>query len=247
MVAVNWTRVFNRLFELMEVGAPTDPTYYSGGRFIAEVRQVDPYFPNYRQYIAERKASGKSTSRRDYFYDILMELPESVRLAAVQTMMNSLQPHAPDKIAALKHEIGGFGSGPTAQIHHEVWNADRLNRYLADIDHRIASGNFAGAVTLAYTCLEGCFKAFVQQRESDAVMPTGLIGLSKQVKEILRQSCVECPDEALTMITHVAHTIDRSRNRFSESHFEGEAERWLAVFARDLCNSVLRLMLHFMA
>lgn len=197
--------------------------------------------------MADRKASGKSTSRRDYFYDILMELPESARFAAVQVMMNSLQPHAPDKIAALKDEMGGFGSGPTAQMHQEVWSADRLTRYLADVDQRIASGNFAGAVTLAYTCLEGCFKAFVQQRGSNIAITTELIGLSKQVKEILRQTSVKCPDEALTMITHVAHTIDRSRNRFSESHFDHEAERWLAVFARDLCNSVLRLMLHFMS
>lgn len=40
--------------------------------------------------------------------------------------------------------------------------------------------------------------------------------------------------------------IDRTRNRFSESHFDEEADRWLAVFARDLVNSEIRLLLHFM-
>ena len=32
------------------------------------------------------------------------------------------------------------------------------------------------------------------------------------------------PDEALAMLTHIAHMIDRTRNRFSESHFDEEAD-----------------------
>jgi hypothetical protein len=62
----------------------------------------------------------------------------------------------------------------------------------------------------------------------------------------LRDSIDRYPDEALAMLTHIAHMIDRTRNRFSESHFDEEADRWLAVFARDLVNSEIRLLLHFM-
>ena len=39
---------------------------------------------------------------------------------------------------------------------------------------------------------------------------------------------------------------DNSRNGFSESHFGDDSQRWLALFARDLTNSIGRLMLNFM-
>ncbi len=54
------------------------------------------------------------------------------------------------------------------------------------------------------------------------------------------------PDEALGMVVQIAHTIDRARNGFSESHFDERAARWLAVFVRDLTNSTIRLLLHFL-
>ncbi len=31
------------------------------------MREIDPYFPDYGQYIDQRRISGKSTSRKDYF------------------------------------------------------------------------------------------------------------------------------------------------------------------------------------
>jgi hypothetical protein len=48
------------------------------------------------------------------------------------------------------------------------------------------------------------------------------------------------------MLNHIAHTVDRSRNGFSAAHFGEEAARWLAVFVRDLVNSEIRLLLHFL-
>lgn len=56
----------------------------------------------------------------------------------------------------------------------------------------------------------------------------------------------EYPDEVLNGITNAANAIDKSRNRFSQSHFAGEAGRWLAVYIRDLVNTQIRLLLHFM-
>ena len=48
------------------------------------------------------------------------------------------------------------------------------------------------------------------------------------------------------MIGSISHLVDRARNKFSESHFEGEAAKWLAMFVHDLVNSQIRLLLHFM-
>jgi hypothetical protein len=69
--SVNWIRIWNRLFGVIN---KEGETYFSGGRFLAKVREVDPYFSDYGRYIEERNAAGKSASRKDYFYDILNDL-----------------------------------------------------------------------------------------------------------------------------------------------------------------------------
>lgn len=66
------------------------------------------------------------------------------------------------------------------------------------------------------------------------------------MKAILKTTMAEYPDEVLNGITNAANAIDKSRNRFSQSHFAGEAGRWLAVYIRDLVNTQIRLLLHFM-
>jgi hypothetical protein len=245
-MTVDWARVYNRLWEIINPADQTGGTYFSGGRFISAVRDVDPYFPNYAQYIDQRKTTGKSTSRKDYFYDILLSLPEPHRFEFVHRILEMVQQNAPEKVSEIRNELGGTAAVPPPQISKGAWNATRLTGYLRDIDRRIAEGNYEGALTLTYTCLEGFLKAFLHERRPKTDVPNELIELAKMVRAQLRSSIVEYPDEALAMITHIAHTIDRSRNQFSDSHFDQTAGGWLAVFARDLLNSIIRLLLHFM-
>jgi hypothetical protein len=73
-----------------------------------------------------------------------------------------------------------------------------------------------------------------------------MIGLSKEVKAILKKMMAEYPDEVLNGVSNAAHAVDKSHNRFSQSHFADEAGRWLAVHIRDLVNIQVRLLLHFM-
>jgi len=245
-MAINWARVFNRLWEVINPPDQTAPTYFSGSRFIGVVRQIDPYFPDYTQYIDQRKAANKITSRKDYFYDILVNLPEAQRVSLVHRILDIVQQYAPDQVGGTRDELGGLAAVPPARINETAWNSERLNRYLEEIDSRITAGNYEGAVTLAYTSLEGCLKAFLRERCPELKIPEEVVDLAKTVRSHLRDSIDRYPDEALAMLTHIAHMIDRTRNRFSESHFDEEADRWLAVFARDLVNSEIRLLLHFM-
>ena len=221
-------------------------TYFSGARFIDKVREIDPYFPNYSRYFEDRRVKGKSTSRKDYFYDILLEFDEPNRLKLLNTILEEIRQSFPDKVSELESELGGQAAVPPVRIHQAVWNADRLNTYLTDIDIRISSENYEGAVTLAYTCLEGFLKAFVKRNIPDNSASGEIINLSRAVKEYLRENIEQYPDEALSMVTQIAHTVDRTRNRFSEAHFDQQAGRWLAVFIRDLINTKIRLLLHFM-
>lgn len=241
---VNWVRVYNRLFELINANGDT---YFSGPRFIGKVREVDQYFPDYGQYPTQRRASCKSTSRKEYFYDILLGFAEPERLRILNGILDEVRQAFPNEVAAIQDELGGVSAVPPVRIDTETWNGDRLNRYLEEIDVRIGATNYEGALTLAYTCLEGFLKAFAQQNIPSCAECNDIIELSRAVKGYLRNTVRQYPDEALSMLTHVAHTVDRARNRFSESHFDQEADRWLAVFVRDLVNAEIRLLLEFMS
>jgi len=240
---INWVRIYNRLFEIIN---SEGECYFSGGRFIGSVREIDPYFPGYNQYIAERRRAGKSTSRKDYFYDILLGFDEIDRLRVINVILNEVQDCASDKVAEIRDLLGGAAAVPSPMVHKEAWNAERLNKYLEEIDYSISTGNYDRAVSLAYTCLEGFLKAFVRQNVPTSAGTTEIIDLSKVVRRYLRETIEDFPDEAINMINHICHTVDKARNRFSESHFDERAERWLAVLIRDLVNSEIRLLLHFM-
>jgi hypothetical protein len=245
-MVTNWARVFNRLWEIINPADRMAPTYFSGSRFIGVVREIDPYFPDYTQYIDQRKSANKGTSRKDYFYDILISLQESHRFQFVHRVLDIIQEYAPDKISEIRNELGGVAAVPAARISEAAWSSERLNRYLQEIDARIAGANYDGALTLTYTCLEGFLKAFLHERQPESEIPNELIELAKMARSHLRGSIDQYPDEALALVTHIAHMVDKTRNRFSESHFDQQAGRWLAVFARDLVNSEIRLLLHFM-
>lgn len=242
MANVDWVRAYNRLFEIIDAQGPT---YYSGGKFITKVREIDPYFSNYNQYMDSRRQRGKSTSRRDYYYDIFLELPDYSRIQLLHRIIEDVEPHVPEKAQALRTLLGGAVLGPTVEVNADAWNADRLNRILREIDDSIATNKFDRAVSLSYSSLEGYYKAFVRKRVPTAAHLTEILELSREIKKFLANAYKNCPDEVLNMVSHVSHAVDRARNRMSESHFEGEAARWLAVYVRDLVNTQIRLLLHF--
>lgn len=74
---LNWVREFNKLFEA--INEQGSPSYFSGGRFIGLIREFDPSFADYNQYISYRQEKGLSTSRKNYYYDILMMFKEDIR------------------------------------------------------------------------------------------------------------------------------------------------------------------------
>ena len=242
---INWVGVYNRVFELIN-DPETEGCYFSGGRFIDKVREIDPYFPNYSRLMNERRARGDSTSRRDYFYDVVMGLGEGERVRLLNSIVDEVGHCDQDVASEVRAMLAGGDPGPIATVPAEAWSSERLNEYLRQIDASIAERDFNRAVTLCYTCLEGFYKAFVRKHIPDEANLKEIVALSKAVKKHLRAHLESYPDEALGMINHVTHTVDRARNGFSESHFDGDAARWLASYIRDLTNSQIRLLLHFL-
>src|SRR3990172_3600050 len=238
---MDWVRAFNGLFRILDQSGT--PTYYSGGRFIAKVREIDPLFPDYTQFIDERRRTNKSTSRRNYFYDILRDFDDERRVRLLHQILDDIESHEPNRSKDIRAILVGAVPGPLAEVSADAWNADRIARALDDIDDSITTKKYERAVTLSYTCLEGYYKAFIRKKIPSAVEIREIIDLSKEIKKFIATQYPAYPSEVLNMIGHVSHAVDRARNQMSESHFDGEAGRWLAVYVRDLVNTQIRLLM----
>ncbi len=242
---IKWNAVFARLMKLMDTPGES---YYSGPRFLRVMRQFDEDIPDYYEFMDIRKRRGQSTTRSHYFKELLVGLDEGPRVRAVCAFLDEIE--SVEGMAVLVSEVrkllGGGTLAPQASIPAEAWNADRLNQYLGSIDGAIAEPNYERAVGLSYTCLEGFLGAFLRAKERREQYPTEIIDLSKEVKALLKKTLSDFPDEVLNGVTQAAYAVDKSRNRFSEAHFANEAASWLATYVRDIVNTQIRLLLHFM-
>jgi len=240
---MNWTGIWNRLWRIIDVEGEC---YFSGARFLRAVREVNMDLPDYNELIEGRRTAHRSTSRKDYFRDILMELTEPNRIRVVTAILEQVERCDPDGVAEIRAILAGAAVGPNGVVPAELWNAERLNRLLGEIDEAIGAAQYDRAVALAYTCLEGFYGAFFRAKAPALRAPDEIIALSRWIRDYLRGTINDYPDEVLNLIGHTAHAVDRARNRFSEAHFAGEAGRWLATYTRDLVNTQIRLLLHFM-
>lgn len=109
---MNWIEIYNRLFEIINNQEDTS-TYFSGPRFINTLKQFDKYHPNYTQYINLRNEQGKSTSRKIFYYDILMELEESVRINFINRILEMVEPFDKERVIPIKALISGERSSPS--------------------------------------------------------------------------------------------------------------------------------------
>jgi len=226
---IDWARLFNRLYRKID----NEGVYFSGPKFIDHVRKIDPDFPDYYQYIEIRKIEGKNTSRPKYFYDIYFSFSEEKRIQFINSILNELEDNEID-VTDIRNLISGIILSPIVNVDEIIWNSDRLNYYLQEIDNSISITNYERAITLYYTCLEGFYKAFIRKNMPDKIGLTELVEMSREIKQYFRNKYEYLPGELLNMMNHISHTVDRTRNGFSESHFDNEAANWLAIFIRDL-------------
>ena len=245
--SVNWIAAYNRLFLLLDKS--DTPTYHSGPSFLRMVQQVDPGSPSYEQLMPLRQRQGKSTSRKSFYWDIILELPEQQRFQLFRLFIDELEPHAKDDVDAIRAIVFGGGYAvPTTVVPVDLWNSEKLNKSLKDIDQAIDAHHYNRATTLSYTCLEGLYKAYVRKHVPDQAGLTDLMPLCKVVKDDISkklQAQGPFPVEIVNAMPTLTNAIANSRNGFSESHFGDDSQRWLALFARDLTNSIGRLMLNF--
>jgi hypothetical protein len=246
---MNWVQIFNRLFELINTQGET---YYGGTRFLDTIREVNFNVPSYAVYIEQRRAANQSTSRKDYYYDLLMAQPEYDRITIVRSILDLVGHHQPERTAIIRELLAQHqpAQGPQAQIPAEMWNADRLIDYLERMDQSITDGNYELTLTLGYTCLEGFYKSFIREKIPAQAHLDDLTQMAVQIRNYIRAQLdangIAYPEQVLTLISTVTNALCNSRNGFSDSHSANRAERWLAMYLRDNVNSIVRLLLNFL-
>lgn len=244
---VNWIAAYNRLFLLLDKSGT--PTYCSGPNFLRMAQQVEPGVPSYEQLLPLLQSQGKSTSRKSFYWDIIQGLPEPQRFQLYRLFIDSLLPHAQAEVDAIRAIVFGGGQAvPATIVPMDIWNSEKLNNSLRDIDNAIDAQQYNRATTLAYTCLEGLYKAYVRKNVPARSDLIDLMQLCKVVKDDINAKLKTrgpYPEQIVAAIQTLTNAVAQSRNGFSESHFADDANRWLAIFARDLTNSAGRLLLHF--
>ena len=243
---MQWVSAYSRLFGILD--RKDTPAYHSGSAFIKVVQQFDRGLPNYSLYIDERNRLRESTTRRDFYWDILKNLDEPVRFEVFRAFIDIIEPHFPDDAQDLRVYMFGHGNPvPKATIPNNQWNSDKLNLMLSKIDTAIDTSNYNNAMTLAYTCLEGLYKSYVHKHAPANTHVTDLISLSKLVRadiDAKLSASGNYPAQMVTSISTLTGAIANSRNSFSDSHFDNDANKWLAIYSRDLVNSIGMLLLH---
>ena len=245
---MNWVVIFNRLFEIINTQGDT---YYGGTRFLNTIREVNYAVPNYQTYIQRRQEQGKSTSRRDYFYDLFMEQPEPERRQITILILDAVGHLQPERAETIRQLIGQAQEvqGPQAAIPQTLWNADRLTEYLEGMDNAITEENYEYALTLAYTCLEGFYKSFIREKIPGQIALTELTPMAVQIRNYIRiqldTNGIAYPVQVLTLISTVTNAVCNARNNFSDSHSGNRAEKWVAVYLRDNVNSIVKMLLNF--
>jgi hypothetical protein len=245
-MSVNWISAFNRLFLVIDRGGDT---YYSGPIFINMVQQVSFDVPDYYTYIDQRNSRSKSTTRRHFYWDLISELEEEQKYQLFRLFIESLEPHAKEEMDDLRAFIfGGSSPVPRPNIPTELWSSNKLSISLSEIDKAIESSQHNRAVTLTYSCLEGLYKTYLKKSDPNNTPPNDLLAMAKLVKNdilVRVKDTGQAPEQIINSIPTITNAIANSRNGFSESHFDQDAQKWLSVYARDLTNSIGRLLLHF--
>jgi len=247
---INWISAYNLLFDIINTEGET---YYSGKNFLDLIREIDFSIPNYNQLMEKLRKEGKSTSRKDYYYDTLMNLSEENRLNVYNKFIENLKASKHDKLEKLISVIQITNDNlqvPISIIPENLWNADKLKDFIERMDKSIKESDYNLTLTLAYSCLEGFYKAFLKDKSITFGENDDLPKLSKIIKDHIidnqKNTNVKIPEQIITLISTITSAISNARNGFSLSHFDEDANKWLSEFTRDCVNSVIRLLIKFM-
>lgn len=95
----DWTAAYRRLYKFLDG--------FTGSRFIKTVQQVDPDLLDYMDYIEKRRKEDKSTTKKDYFKDILLSYPDDIKHHLFEIFLSPVEQINPDVVKDIRIIIKG--------------------------------------------------------------------------------------------------------------------------------------------
>jgi hypothetical protein len=137
---INWMEAYNRLFDIIHAdGNQKAPQYYSGTKFLKILRKIDYSIPrNYMAYMDSRRKKDLSTSRVDYYKELLDSLTEPKRLEVYQKFISKLEAFNLPELDGLKALFGNDGNEAVKPV--EVPEPKMSDNFYLDVLNTINSG-----------------------------------------------------------------------------------------------------------
>jgi len=95
----DWTAAYRRLYKFLDG--------YTGSQFIKTIQEVDPDLPDYMDYIEKRRKEDKSTTKKDYFKDILLSYPDDIKHHLFEIFLRPVEQTNPEEVKDIRTIIGG--------------------------------------------------------------------------------------------------------------------------------------------
>ena len=95
----DWTAAYKRLYKFLD--------NYTGSQFIKAVQQTDPDLLDYNDYIEKRRQEDKSTTKKDYFKDILLSYPDDIKQHLFEQFISNFEEGSPEDAKNIRTIING--------------------------------------------------------------------------------------------------------------------------------------------
>ncbi|MCW3106378.1 MAG: hypothetical protein JWQ09_884 [Segetibacter sp.] len=113
---VDWLAAYTRLYPFLDGN--------TGSQFIKKVQQFDPDLLDYNDYIEKRRQEEKSTTKKQYFRDILLSYPENIRLKLFEFFIGEIGQDEQDKAK----EINSILAGGKVSINERVFDKQTTSK-----------------------------------------------------------------------------------------------------------------------
>jgi len=108
----DWNRAFNKMWEV--INANGSPYYFSQTPFYNRVLKINQsLFPSYKRYLEEREQKGKSSTRKDIYFDLLDDLTEEQRFEFYVSLQLHIEEKNPEPEP--KNDFESFWDVPKAE------------------------------------------------------------------------------------------------------------------------------------
>lgn len=95
----DWTAAYKRLYKFLD--------NYTGSQFIKAVQQTDPDLLDYMDYIEKRRKDEKSTTKKDYFKDILLSYSDDIKHHLFEQFLSDYEKSNPNEAKDIRTILNG--------------------------------------------------------------------------------------------------------------------------------------------